>query len=444
MSTDPPSLVALAEAILKNATTLEKELSQTTLGQPTFAPTSRPNYHDVLFNPSLMAARSSLIEATTTLLRLALGPTDSLRKIITTDRTSVAVLGAIHSLGIADLVPLTGSISISSLAETLQVHPVPLRRILRFAYTMHMFCSPADMPDHVAHTSISAAIPSFAPYIWLHLSETPKANSSASSEFFVKAMRSWPVAPVTLSDPAQRDFWEIIQQDGPEGNGMDKFSAAMATQMLSLHGPGNRLLLQGFDWASLGKGATVVDVGGGNGHNAVDIAKAFPELRFVVQDLPKNEAPAREMIAQACVDTRVRFQPHDFFKPQPVINGKVRVKAFILSRILHDWSDEKCLTILSYLIPYMKRDGASLVLVERVLPDRTEDNSEDSDMTLYQEGQIRALDLLMYTTFGAACERTRGEWAELLTKADEGLVLKRVAGLAGLELSVLEVRFCDL
>jgi hypothetical protein len=39
-----------------------------------------------------------------------------------------------------------------------------------------------------------------------------------------------------------------------------------------------------YDWKSLSKGDLVVDVGGGIGSATLHVAKAFPDLRFVVQD----------------------------------------------------------------------------------------------------------------------------------------------------------------
>jgi tRNA G46 methylase TrmB len=47
-------------------------------------------------------------------------------------------------------------------------------------------------------------------------------------------------------------------------------------------------LLPGFDWASLKKGDLVVDVGGGVGSSTLVLAKQYPDLKFVVQDLPQT------------------------------------------------------------------------------------------------------------------------------------------------------------
>jgi len=48
------------------------------------------------------------------------------------------------------------------------------------------------------------------------------------------------------------------------------------------------ILLQGFDWAGLGEGSLIVDVGGGIGSTSMTLAKAFPHLRFCIQDRPKT------------------------------------------------------------------------------------------------------------------------------------------------------------
>ena len=57
--------------------------------------------------------------------------------------------------------------------------------------------------------------------------------------------------------------------------------------------------------------------------------------------------------------------------------------------------------ILRHLVQAMKK-GARMVLVERVLPNV---RRSGRDMALHQEQQIRALDFLMFITFGEAGER---------------------------------------
>lgn len=45
---------------------------------------------------------------------------------------------------------------------------------------------------------------------------------------------------------------------------------------------------QGFNWAALAEGSLIVDVGGGIGSTSMTLAKAFPHLRFCIQDRPKT------------------------------------------------------------------------------------------------------------------------------------------------------------
>lgn len=76
-----------------------------------------------------------------------------------------------------------------------------------------------------------------------------------------------------------------------------------------------------FPWSMLGN-ATVVDVGGGVGSMCLDLAKAFPDLHFVVQDLPATIEKAYPIwnaeAADAVAAGRVQLQPYDFFEEQPV------------------------------------------------------------------------------------------------------------------------------
>jgi hypothetical protein len=51
-------------------------------------------------------------------------------------------------------------------------------------------------------------------------------------------------------------------------------------------------LFEAFDWKSLEQDALVVDVGGGVGSSTLELFKAYPHLRYVVQDRPTVNAHA--------------------------------------------------------------------------------------------------------------------------------------------------------
>jgi len=134
-----------------------------------------------------------------------------------------------------------------------------------------------------------------------------------------------------------------------------------------------------------------VDVGGGIGHQGVELKTRYPSLtgRFILQDLPEpleSALPGVEPLA------------HDFFTPQPV-NCK-GAKFYYMRNILHDWPDDRCRTILSHLRDAMGPD--SFVLIdEMVLP------NESASLSAMQ------LDMIMMAS-ASSMERTEQQWIDLL------------------------------
>ena len=140
---------------------------------------------------------------------------------------------------------------------------------------------------------------------------------------------------------------------------MKRFKDGM-TFLHTLPGLESTYILKSFDWASLGNGL-VVDVGGSAGHVSMDIARGFPSLRFIVQDLPKVIEDARTKVPVELAD-RVTFMAHNIFAEQPVKGADLYYFRFIL----HDWSDKYCMKILRSLVPALK-PGARIILHERCL-----------------------------------------------------------------------------
>ncbi|MCJ1395327.1 hypothetical protein MMC18_008211 [Xylographa bjoerkii] len=113
--------------------------------------------------------------------------------------------------------------------------------------------------------------------------------------------------------------------------------------------------------------AVLVDVGGGTGKMIKQIMQAHPELartpeKLVLEDMEETIQRARKA---GVVPEGVRMIAHDFFTEQPVKGAK----AYYLRRVLHNWSDTKCIAILKPLAEAMSADSVLLVS-DMVMPAR--------------------------------------------------------------------------
>ena len=118
-----------------------------------------------------------------------------------------------------------------------------------------------------------------------------------------------------------------------------------------------------FDWANLGQGR-VVDVGGGKGPVSIALARAFPNLSIVVQDLEETVSDGRRRLPEDVQD-RITFMAHDFFTPQPIKDADV----YFFRAVFHNWPDQYCVRILQNLIPALKK-GARVLIQDPLMPER--------------------------------------------------------------------------
>lgn len=165
------------------------------------------------------------------------------------------------------------------------------------------------------------------------------------------------------------------------------------------------------------KGATVVDIAGGNGELLGRILSAHPRLHGLLLERPHTVETARGLLGASGHATRCTFRAGDF--ADVPAGGDV----YVLSRVLHDWDDDRCLDILRHCARAMP-DTADLLVVERVLP-------TDGSASL-----ATAWDLHMMCNVGGR-ERRADHYAQLF--ADAGLTLVGQAPLP-LDGSVLHAR----
>ncbi|KAL0059267.1 hypothetical protein AAF712_013991 [Marasmius tenuissimus] len=135
-------------------------------------------------------------------------------------------------------------------------------------------------------------------------------------------------------------------------------------------------VLKAYDWQKLPAGSLVVDVGGGIGSVTHNIIKSYPDLKFVVQDLPGVVEDGKKWwssnMPEAISSGQITLQAHDFFTPQPQKNATV----FMIKQILHDWSDQYCEKILKQLRTSATPDTTLLVL-ESIMPYACHDPSAE-------------------------------------------------------------------
>jgi hypothetical protein len=159
---------------------------------------------------------------------------------------------------------------------------------------------------------------------------------------------------------------------------------------------------------------TYQQLGGSAGHDDAVLARKFPNLKIVVEDLPEVASVFEKEFPQD-LRNRVSFQTHNMFDPQPV-----SADIYMLKWILHDWPDVESVAILRALTPALK-PGARVVFIDYV------GKQEPSDVQLPRsiEAFGTATDLRMMALFNAK-ERPVQAWKEIFKQADERYDVVRV------------------
>jgi O-methyltransferase domain len=140
-------------------------------------------------------------------------------------------------------------------------------------------------------------------------------------------------------------------------------------------------------------------VGGGHGQMLTSILQAHPLLDGVLFDLPHVVKGALPLLEEAGVSGRCQVIGGDAFTAVPA-----DYDTYLLSRVIHDWDDERTIAILTRCHQAMQPQG-KVLLVERVIPtDRT------------AELHVLESDVIMLVAPGGK-ERTEAEYRALLESA---------------------------
>jgi cyclopropane fatty-acyl-phospholipid synthase-like methyltransferase len=175
----------------------------------------------------------------------------------------------------------------------------------------------------------------------------------------------------------------------------DPTRAAVFNAMTALSNAHYAGVVDAYDFQSIRK---LVDVGGGHGRLISMILKAYPKMHGVLFDLTHAFEGGQKTIAEVELSDRCEVVSGDFFRSVPTGGD-----AYILSRVIHDWTDQKAIAILKVVRGVMPPKGR-LLLFE----------------TMIREGNRLSYPLLsdlnMVIRTGG-CERTEAEYRMLYKAA---------------------------
>ncbi|MCL6436384.1 MAG: methyltransferase [Leptolyngbyaceae cyanobacterium HOT.MB2.61] len=117
-------------------------------------------------------------------------------------------------------------------------------------------------------------------------------------------------------------------------------------------------IIASYDFSSIRQ---LVDVAGGHGSLLTAVLRSNPQMEGILFDLPEVIERAKSAIAQD-VANRIQLATGSFFESVPA-----GADAYMLKHIIHDWDDERSITILKNCHQAMADNGRVLVM-EQVIP----------------------------------------------------------------------------
>ncbi|KAI2708487.1 hypothetical protein CBS147332_6548 [Penicillium roqueforti] len=422
------TLESLASAVYAKANELA-DLTKEHRAHPSIASQGGPDLSAI----APLKTRNELIRAAKDLIYLAMGPTDHVLSLAWSAGDS-ANLDLLTRFQIPQLVPLNSSISISDLSAAAGLSEDVLARSVRYGIANGLFREIS--PGQIAHSAASAELHEnghLRNVVHFGVQFLQKILMSIPPVMALKEDRNSEKVPETAFNLAFNTDENLFEYFAHSKDLNTKYHEYLVGRVNTPLWSMDRLRAA-WDWKDLGP-KTVVDIGGSSGHTVLAIAPLAPEAEFIVQD---NNVDALSMgrklvllSTDSGVASRVSFQTHNFFEPQPISAG-----AYILRHILHDWNDEDSVSILKALLPAIK-PGAKVFISEGILPDPPAQR-----LNTLTEKMILIEDQFMLAAHDAR-ERTVGDFVRLFQRASPNFHLMGVtSGVeAGAFQSLLEFEF---
>lgn len=258
-----------------------------------------------------------------------------------------ASISVVAELGIADLLAKSDQTA-EELAATVSADASALYRVLRALASVGVFaetenrrftltplaeCLRSDAPDSMKQFARFVAMPG-ASAAWGELMHCVKTGESGLKKAF------------GLPNPFE--YFKTHPEEAAIFDGAMTDNSRQSAPAVA----------QAYDF---GRFRQLVDIAGGRGLLLGTILQRYPTLRGVLFDLPPVIAGAHTTLASFGLNGRCQTVGGDFFHSVPA-----GADAYLLKHIIHDWDDERAVTILRNVRKAIDASGR-LLLVEAVI-----------------------------------------------------------------------------
>jgi cyclopropane fatty-acyl-phospholipid synthase-like methyltransferase len=288
---------------------------------------------------------------------------------------------AVAKLGLADALA-AGPRPVAELAAECGADPRVLNRLLRAMVSMGLFRQTA--PETYALTSVTELLRSDVP---ASLRQMAVLDGEEVFRSFADIMHTVRTGAPAFEQIYGEPFYAYL-------SGQPELAATFAEAM---NGAQVSAALALCDLTGVGR---LVDVGGGNGGLLAAALARYPDLRGVLLELPEAVRQAKTTVAEAGVDERAELVEGDFFEAVPAGGD-----AYVLARVLHNWTDERAELILRRVREAMG-PGGRLIVIEQLLPDADTEPGPGSGM----------VDLLMLVLL-EGYDRSEADYRRLLARS---------------------------
>jgi hypothetical protein len=285
-------------------------------------------------------------------------------------------------LGVADCIESGTPQPIEKLAQLTGAHELSLYRMLRFTASYGVF---REMENReFDHTRLSAALRGDA-----------EGSFRAAARMFHRIFAGWDGLhhAVKTGEPSFQKVYgqPLFDYIGAHPDLAPIFDAGMT----AFHGHETEAMLDAYSFSDI---ESLADIGGGNGSLLAAVLQRYPHLRGILYDLGHVTERAQAAIQKLGLQQRCSVVEGDFFQSVP--EG---AEAYLLRHVIHDWTDEQSVQILSNCRKVIPLHGR-ILLVEFSVPTANEASlGKDADMIML--------------AFPGGMERTETEYRVLLEQS---------------------------